>query len=206
MSIGLTLLIAALGLALVYVGSRLSSRPCSSWLAWLVAMENPFFRNNNAKTIISQAGIREGMRALDFGCGPGRLTIPLARAVGPSGLVTACDIQQKMLEKVEGKARTNNLSNIRTLRRDGDALEMIDEQFDRIFLVNVLGEIHDRQGLLRKLHPLLKPDGLLCVTEVVADPDFKSCETVRRLCAAAGFAERASHGGRFAYTVVLGKA
>lgn len=205
MAIGLTLLIVVLGFALLYVGSRLSSRPCSTWLAWLVEIENPFFRNNNSTTIISHAGIREGMRALDFGCGPGRLTIPLARAVGVSGFVMACDIQQKMLEMVERKAQANTLLNIRAVRCDGNALRMIDDQFDRIFLINVLGEIHDRQGLLRKLRPLLKADGLLCVTEVVADPDFMSYETVRQLCATAGFAEHASHGGRFAYTVVRRK-
>jgi SAM-dependent methyltransferase len=35
--------------------------------------------------LISRLDLAPGMRVLDAGCGPGRLTIPLARAVGPDG-------------------------------------------------------------------------------------------------------------------------
>lgn len=44
------------------------------------------------------------MRVLDAGCGPGRLTIPLARQVGPTGEVVALDVQQGMLKRVRKNA------------------------------------------------------------------------------------------------------
>ena len=54
-------------------------------------------------------------KVLDCGCGPGRLTIPTARMVGPTGSVTALDMQPGMLEKARGKADAEGLGNIRSL-------------------------------------------------------------------------------------------
>jgi len=64
-----------------------SSIPCPPWLGWLVELDNPFFRNNSARRILKHSGIKTGMKVLDFGCGPGRLTIPAAKQVGPTGEV-----------------------------------------------------------------------------------------------------------------------
>src|ERR671915_14848 len=50
---------------------------------------------------ISRLDLAPGMRVLDAGCGPGRLTIPLARAVGTGGEVVALDGQGAMLAKLE---------------------------------------------------------------------------------------------------------
>src|SRR5215210_6349596 len=51
--------------------------------------------------LIGRLDLAPGMRVLDAGCGPGRLTIPLARAVGPTGEVVALDGQSAMLAKLE---------------------------------------------------------------------------------------------------------
>jgi hypothetical protein len=41
--------------------------------------------------LIEHLELAPGMRVFDAGCGPGRLTIPLARAVGPDGEVVALE-------------------------------------------------------------------------------------------------------------------
>lgn len=72
---------------------RLSSRrhelPCPSWLGWMVEMDNPFTKVNRARTIVGLLGLTPGKKVLDAGCGPGRLTLPLAEIVGPQGQVLA---------------------------------------------------------------------------------------------------------------------
>lgn len=45
-----------------------------------------------------------GARALDLGCGPGTLTVPLAEAVGPEGRVLALDLADGMLSVVRETA------------------------------------------------------------------------------------------------------
>ena len=87
--------------------------PCPVWLRWLVELDNPFTRTNRAHVIIEHLGVAPGMYVLDVGCGPGRLAIPLARAVGESGCVVAIDVQAGMLERAREKAEAAQLTNIR---------------------------------------------------------------------------------------------
>ena len=44
------------------------------------------------RTILADAGLAEGMRCLDAGCGPGEVMRLIGRAVGPGGHVTGFDI------------------------------------------------------------------------------------------------------------------
>ena len=111
---------AALGigvlLLLVTVGWRLASRrhslPCPVWLRWFVELDNPFTKTNRAATIIAHPDLLPGMKVLDVGCGPGRVTIPVAEQVGGQGSVTAMDIQAEMLERTRKKAQAAGLDNI----------------------------------------------------------------------------------------------
>ena len=45
--------------------------------------------------------LKQGMTAVDYGCGPGRYTIPLAEIVGPRGQVFAIDIQPLAIDTVK---------------------------------------------------------------------------------------------------------
>src|SRR4030095_1434565 len=83
------ILLGLLGaVALVAILWRLASRgrsvPCPASLSWLVELDNPFTKTNRAATIVERLDVRPGMAVLDLGCGPGRLTIPIARKVGPA--------------------------------------------------------------------------------------------------------------------------
>ncbi len=89
--------------------------PCLVWLRWFVEIDNPFTKTNRAAFIIDTLTIVAGMTVLDSGCGPGRLTIPLAQRVGPSGKVTAMDVQLGMLNRTKVKAEAVGLSNIEYL-------------------------------------------------------------------------------------------
>jgi SAM-dependent methyltransferase len=166
------------------VGSSRRSIPCPAWLGWLVELDNPFTKTNRAAVIVERLDLRPGMAVLDAGCGPGRLTIPIARRVGQQGEVVAMDIQAGMLRRAREKARAANLANIQ-------------------FLEAALGEVPDREAGLTEIFAALKPSGLLSVTEIIFDPHFQSRQTVARLARAAGFREQAFHGNRIAFTLNL---
>jgi predicted RNA methylase len=90
---------------------RWASWPCPAWLVPL--LENPYVEAvAGAKTILERAGIRPGMRALDAGCGPGRLTVPASKMVGPSGQIVAVDIQRRMLQMLRGRVEEKGLTNV----------------------------------------------------------------------------------------------
>lgn len=187
------------------LASRRSSHPCPSWLAWLVERDNPHAKNYSAQSIIERLGVQPGMRALDAGCGPGRVTIPLAQAVGPQGAVDAMDIQAQMLRRARGKAEAAGLTNIRFLEMAIEAGKLESNHYDRAVLVAVLGEIPDRQSALREIYRALKPGGTLSISEIIMDPHYQSRGRILSLASTVGFQEKAFFGNRFAFTIHLEK-
>jgi 2-polyprenyl-3-methyl-5-hydroxy-6-metoxy-1,4-benzoquinol methylase len=185
--------------------SRRHSLPCPVWLSWLVEMDNPFAKINRSDVIIEHLDLQPGMKALDIGCGPGRLTIPIARKVGPQGEVVAIDIQPGMLRRAQDKAAAANLTNIRFLQAGAGEGKMEHGRSDRALLVTVLGEIPDRHAALKEIFDALKPGGIVSVTEILLDPHYQRRATILRLAGAVGFREKSFFGNRFAFTLNLEK-
>jgi ubiquinone/menaquinone biosynthesis C-methylase UbiE len=185
--------------------SRRHAIPCPVWMSGLLDL--PFSRRTRARTrtTLQRLDVKPGMKVLDAGCGPGRLTLPLAGHAGPHGEVTAIDLQEGMLSKAQERARKANLTTIRFLRAGLGAGMLEHNYFDRAVMVTVLGEIPDRDAALRELFDALKPGGILLVEETIRDPHFQSHGTVRSLAGAAGFREKDFFGNRFSYTLLLEK-
>jgi len=187
------------------LGSRRHSLPCPVWLRWFVELDNPFTSTNRAAVIIEHLELLPGMTVLDAGCGPGRLTIPLAQKVGNDGKVIAVDIQPGMLKRAQHKAHQANISNIQFVEAALGQGELGQNRFDRAILVTVLGEIPDRKAAVKEIYQALKPGGILSVTEIIFDPHFQSRRTVESIAEAAGFNQHTFFGNRIAYTISFEK-
>ena len=179
---------------------RLRSLPCPEWLVPL--LENPYMNwVAGSSVVLDRARIGSGMRVLDVGCGPGRLSIPAAERVGPDGEVVALDVQEPMLRRLEDRLRSLELTNIRmVLAGVGDgAIEP--GSFDRALLVTVLGEIPNRTEALGEIFEALKPGGILSITEVIPDPHYQRWSSVREMAEEVGFQFDEAFGGLLAYTM-----
>jgi len=185
--------------------SRRHTIPCPVWMSGL--LDTPFSRGMSTRTrkTIQRLDLRQGMKVLDAGCGPGRLTLPIAEAAGPHGEVTAIDIQEGMMDKAQERAKKANLTTIRFLRAGLGEGRLEHNYFDRAVMVTVLGEIPDREAALRELFEAVRPGGILLVEETIRDPHFQTRHTVSRLAVAAGFREKDFSGNRFSYSLILEK-
>lgn len=185
----------------ISITKRRRTLPCPSWLIFL--LENPYMESKaGSSVLIDRIGLKEGMRVLDVGCGPGRLTIPLAKHVGTNGEIVALDIQEKMLRKLAERIKNNNLTNVRLiLGGAGEGKIQEENSFDRAILVTVLGEIPDKESALKEIFKALKPKGILSITEVFPDPDFQRQSKVMRLANTVGFVLDKKYGNLFAFTM-----
>ncbi len=182
---------------------------CPPWLTGL--LENPYVDAvAGAQLLLDRAGIAPGMRVLDAGSGPGRLTVPAARRVGATGGVVALDLQPRMLGELTRRVRAAGLGNVRTIfgaLGDGTLGEerLEPKAFDRAVMVTVLGEVADRLSALREIYAALRPGGVLSITELLPDPHYQSQNTVRDLAEDAGFQVERVYGNALAYTMNLVK-
>jgi len=188
-----------------FLYSRRFSIPCPSWLWWLIERDNPFFKINQSSTIIDHLELKPDMTILDVGCGPGRITIPIAKKISPTGKVVAIDIQANMISKAKEKAKRANLTNIQFIQAAIGEGKLEQENFDRALLVTVLGEIPkaNQQAALEEIYNSLKLGGILSITEIILDPHFQSRTKVLEIARAAGFKEKNFFGNRFAFTINL---
>ena len=109
--------------------------------------------------------VREGMTALDFGCGPGFFTLELARLVGSSGRVIAGDLQPGMLERTRAKAQGTALEPRITLHQCQANAIGLSTPVDFALAFYVLHELPEPAVFLTEMRGLLAARGRLFIVE-----------------------------------------
>lgn len=104
-----------------------------------------------------------GMRVLDVGCGPGSISIDLARRVGRGGSVVGIDMSAEVVEIARRAAKEAGVSNLQF--RVGDAYDPAPgERFDIVHAHQVLQHLGDPVGALTAWR---KVGGLVAARDVI---------------------------------------
>lgn len=154
----------------------------------------------SARTVAERLLVRPDAQVLEVGAGSGYYSVEVARKI-PDGELTLLDIQQEMLDVCAQKLKAAGIRNFSTKQADGKALPFPDDSFDALFLATVFGEIEDREAFLREALRVLRPGGVLSITEHHPDPDFEDAQEVAEHLRAHGFVPLQKLGWRWAYTL-----
>ncbi len=131
--------------------------------------------------------VREGMTALDFGCGPGFFTLELARLVGPSGHVIAVDLQAGMLEKVRARIRGTPLEARVVLHQCQPNGIGLSQPVDFALAFYMLHELPDQAAFFSDVRQLLPAHGRLFIVEPPFHVSRAAFEATLRTAQHAGF-------------------
>ena len=108
-----------------------------------------------------RAGLEDGQRILDLGCGWGSLTLWLA-ARFPAARLTAVSNSAPQRAFIERRARQRGLANVEVITADLGDLELTG-RFDRIVSVELFEHLRNYEAVLAKLARWLAPGGALFV-------------------------------------------
>ena len=139
-------------------------------------------------------------KVLEVGCGSGVFSVEVARRL-PRGHLELFDLQQEMLEKAQQKIEAAGVARVVGYTQ-GDArkLALPTAGFDVAFLVAVLGEIPEPRKCLAALLRVIRPGGLLSITEHLPDPDFSRLSSLRSVVEPEGFEFVERFGPPWSYT------
>jgi ubiquinone/menaquinone biosynthesis C-methylase UbiE len=150
--------------------------------------------------------IKEGMTVLDMGCGPGFFSIDLARMVGNSGRVIACDLQEGMLQKLRNKIRGTELEERVALHKCEEDKIGVSEKVDFVLAFYMVHEVPDQEKFFNEIASLLKPNGRVFLAEPLFHVSRRAFEETVRKAQNAGLTPVERPGMFLSKAVILKKA
>ena len=115
--------------------------------------------------------LRPGLRILDFGCGPGTISVGLAGRVLP-GELHGVDMEPSQIEIARSVAEAQGVTNATFHVGDVTALPFEDDFFDVAHCHNVLMHVPDTAAVLAEVKRVLKPGGILGCREMICGSSF----------------------------------
>lgn len=129
-------------------------------------------RSHRSRTVANSASylvphLRPGLALLDVGCGPGTLTVDLARHVAP-GRVLGVDSSAEVVEAARAHAADAGPTAPKVTFRCGDFRELAgpaNPSFDVVHAHQVLQHLRDPVGALRSMAALARPGGVVAARD-----------------------------------------
>ncbi|MFX0106538.1 MAG: class I SAM-dependent methyltransferase [Candidatus Hodarchaeota archaeon] len=188
---------------IVFVVLRIIRRyykfPIPSFMTRLI--DNPIRRKliQKPEKVAERMKLEPGMIIVEIGPGKGSYTKEIAKRVLPDGKVFAIDIQDSIINRLKKRVEKDNLTNIIPKIDDAYNLSFEDESVDRVLMIACLPEIPEPIRALKEIKRVLKPDGLISLSEMVPDPDYPRRKTEISWANEAGFELEDKFGNWFVY-------
>jgi len=138
-------------------------RVCPRWLCF--TFDNLLRRLVQNPEKVVEPYVHEGDIVLDVGPGMGYFSIPLAKIVGEKGKVIAADVQLKMLNALQKRAKRAGVEQRITLHLCKKDSLGLNTKFDFALAFWMVHEVPDQESFFKEIRSLLKPNGRLLISE-----------------------------------------
>ena len=136
-------------------------------------------RNAESNAAYLLPHLKPGLRVLDFGCGPGTISVGLARAVDP-GELHGIDFEESQIDLARAAAEAGGHGNATFHVGDVTDLPFEDDYFDAAHCHAVLMHVPDTAATLSEVKRVLKPGGIVASREMFVSSSFPRAGQRRR--------------------------
>jgi predicted methyltransferase len=154
------------GIGKVYMGREISHVVSAHAIRWLERPERD--GEENPSKVMDLLGLSGNETVADIGAGSGYFTFLLAPLV-PQGKVIAVDIQQEMLDFLEGKKKLRRAFNVETLLGTIEDSRLPENSTDLVLMVDAYHEFSHPREMMLSIVKGLKPGGRVILLEYRAE-------------------------------------
>jgi ubiquinone/menaquinone biosynthesis C-methylase UbiE len=125
----------------------------------------PWREDAEAARLLDLLGVTAGQTAAEIGAGGGRLTLALARQVGPTGLVYSTELNAAQREAIAARVAAGGLSNVRVMEGVANATNLPDGCCDAVVMRAVYHHIQDPAAFTASVARSVAAGGRLAIID-----------------------------------------
>ena len=164
---------------------------------WLTRPERE--TEEEPEKLLDSLGIRPSDTVADLGAGNGYFSLRLARRAS-RGKVLAVDIQKKMLEFLEARAKRKGVKNIESVLATPTDPRLPDNAVDLVLLVDVYHELSRPAKVMASVRRSLRKDGRIVLVEYRGEDPRVPIKPLHRMLERQAIAELKALGFRWIET------
>ena len=151
------------GIGKFYMGREIAHVMGFAGAPWLDRPERE--KEEQLAKLIEALDLKPGMVVADIGAGTGRISVMMAKEVGPDGKVIAVDIQEEMLSVLDKKLKQMKVTNVVPKLGTVKSPELEPSSVDLAVFVDVYHELAFPYEMMLSLSKALKPGGCVAFVE-----------------------------------------
>ncbi|HLI86792.1 MAG TPA: methyltransferase domain-containing protein [Bryobacteraceae bacterium] len=158
---------SALALFPISAPAQLAARKAQDWVT---VLESPSrVAGQKVDEVLSRLQLHPGMVIADIGAGTGLFSRPMGKAVAPSGLVYAVDIQQDLLDYINQRDLKEHISDVKAVLGEFNDPKLPAHNVDLALINDVLHHIQNRAAYLKALAGYMNQSGRVAIIEMNKD-------------------------------------